>query len=110
MPAAPRGSTGVSRIQQPFRMFGRGWQVSPSNLMELTMTLSDDLWWQRGILYQVYPRSFQDTNDDGIGDLRGIIERLPYLKSLGIQAVWLSPIFPSPMADFGYDICDYTGI
>ena len=67
-------------------------------------------WWRNGIFYQVYPRSFQDTDADGVGDLRGIIERLPYLESLGIDAVWLSPIFPSPMADFGYDISDYTGI
>src|SRR5260370_31545159 len=67
-------------------------------------------WWRNGIFYQVYPRSFQDTDADGVGDLRGIIERLPYLESLGIDAVWLSPIFPSPMADFGYDIADYTGI
>jgi alpha-glucosidase len=74
------------------------------------MAMTDDLWWQRGILYQVYPRSFQDSNDDGIGDLQGIITRLPYLKTLGIHAVWLSPIFPSPMADFGYDVSDYTGI
>jgi alpha-glucosidase len=67
-------------------------------------------WWQRGIFYQIYPRSFQDTGDDGIGDLNGIIERLPYLRDLGIDAVWLSPIFPSPMADFGYDVSDYTAI
>ncbi|OKL41703.1 alpha-amylase family glycosyl hydrolase [Pontibacter flavimaris] len=68
------------------------------------------LWWQSGIIYQIYPRSFQDSNDDGVGDLRGIISRLDYLKWLGITAVWVSPIFPSPMADFGYDISDYTGI
>ena len=74
------------------------------------MAMTDDLWWQRGILYQVYPRSFQDTNDDGIGDLPGIIQRIPYLRGLGIEAVWLSPIFPSPMADFGYDVSDYTAI
>jgi alpha-glucosidase len=67
-------------------------------------------WWQRGIFYQIYPRSFQDTNADGVGDIAGIIHRLPYLKALGVDAIWLSPIFPSPMADFGYDICDYTGI
>jgi alpha-glucosidase len=67
-------------------------------------------WWQRGIVYQIYPRSFQDSNDDGIGDLPGIIDRLDYLSSLGVTALWLSPIFPSPMADFGYDICDYRGI
>ena len=67
-------------------------------------------WWQNGIFYQIYPRSFQDSNADGVGDLAGIIERLPYLVELGINAIWLSPIFPSPMADFGYDISDYTGI
>jgi alpha-glucosidase len=74
------------------------------------MAANDRLWWQRGIFYQVYPRSFQDSNGDGVGDLPGIIRRLPYLKSLGVDAIWLSPIFPSPMADFGYDISDYTGI
>jgi len=67
-------------------------------------------WWQKGIIYQIYPRSFQDTDQDGTGDLRGIIKRLDYLKWLGVQAIWLSPIFPSPMHDFGYDISDYTGI
>jgi alpha-glucosidase len=74
------------------------------------MDRSSETWWRDGIFYQVYPRSFQDSGADGVGDLRGIIERLPYLESLGIDAVWLSPIFPSPMADFGYDISDYTGI
>jgi alpha-glucosidase len=68
------------------------------------------LWWQAGVIYQIYPRSFQDSNGDGIGDLRGITQRLPYLVDLGIDAIWLTPIFPSPMADFGYDISDYTGI
>jgi len=68
------------------------------------------LWWQTGIIYQVYPRSFQDTNGDGIGDLKGIRQRLDYLKWLGITAIWISPIYPSPMADFGYDISDYTDI
>jgi len=68
------------------------------------------LWWQKGIIYQVYPRSFQDSNDDGVGDLPGIIKRLDYLKWLGVEVIWLSPIFPSPMADFGYDISDYQDI
>src|SRR5436853_7796948 len=66
--------------------------------------------WQTGVIYQIYPRSFQDTDSDGVGDLRGIIQRLPYLAELGIDAIWISPIFVSPMADFGYDIADYTGI
>jgi alpha-glucosidase len=74
------------------------------------MNQRDKLWWRHGIFYQIYPRSFQDTNADGVGDIAGIIKRLPYLQSLGIDAIWLSPIFPSPMADFGYDIADYTGI
>jgi alpha-glucosidase len=74
------------------------------------MDESGEAWWRNGIFYQVYPRSFRDSDGDGVGDLKGIIERLPYLESLGIDAVWLSPIFPSPMADFGYDISDYTGI
>jgi alpha-glucosidase len=68
------------------------------------------LWWQNGLIYQVYPRSFQDSNGDGIGDLRGLLQRLNYLKELGVKAIWISPIYPSPMADFGYDISDYRGI
>jgi alpha-glucosidase len=68
------------------------------------------LWWQRGIIYQVYPRSFQDSNNDGIGDLKGIMQRLDYLTWLGVSAVWISPIYPSPMADFGYDISNYTAV
>lgn len=67
-------------------------------------------WWQTGIVYQVYPRSFMDSNGDGIGDLRGIMGQLDYLQWLGIDALWLSPIYPSPMADFGYDISDYCDI
>src|ERR1700690_1839291 len=66
--------------------------------------------WQRGILSGVYPRSFQDSNGYGVGDLNGIAERLDYLERLGVDAVWISPIYPSPMADFGYDITDYRGI
>jgi alpha-glucosidase len=68
------------------------------------------LWWQKGIIYQIYPRSFQDSNGDGIGDLRGILSRLDYLEWLGVDAVWVSPIYKSPMADFGYDISDYCSV
>jgi alpha-glucosidase len=67
-------------------------------------------WWQRGIIYEVYPRSFQDSNNDGIGDLPGILARLEYLVELGVNALWIAPIFPSPMADFGYDVADYCNI
>ena len=68
------------------------------------------LWWQDGVIYQVYPRSFQDTNGDGVGDLAGVLARLDYLASLGVEAIWISPFYPSPMADFGYDVADYTGV
>ncbi|MDB5296454.1 MAG: malL [Phycisphaerales bacterium] len=67
-------------------------------------------WWQSGIVYQVYPRSFQDGNGDGVGDLAGVIDRLDHLQWLGVDAVWLSPIYPSPMADFGYDVSDYCDV
>ncbi|XP_049284745.1 maltase 2-like isoform X2 [Anopheles funestus] len=71
---------------------------------------SNDEWWQRTVFYQIYPRSFMDSNGDGVGDLRGISSRLVHLKDAGIGATWLSPIFLSPMVDFGYDITDYTAI
>jgi alpha-glucosidase len=67
-------------------------------------------WWKSAIIYEIYPRSFQDSNADGIGDLDGILQRLDYLVQLGVDAVWISPIYPSPMADFGYDVADYCGI
>jgi alpha-glucosidase len=75
----------------------------------LTMT-GDYLWWRDGVIYQIYPRSFADSNGDGIGDLPGILSRLDYLRDLGIAAVWLSPIYRSPMKDFGYDVSDYYDI
>src|SRR6266699_2428950 len=67
-------------------------------------------WWQTGVIYQIYPRSFLDSNRDGIGDIPGIVSKLDYLRWFGVDALWLSPIYPSPMADFGYDISDYTNI
>lgn len=72
--------------------------------------MSDLLWWQGGVLYQIYPRSFQDSDGDGVGDLAGIARRLDYLEWLGVDALWLSPIYPSPMADFGYDVSDYCDV
>ncbi len=71
---------------------------------------TDFLWWRDGVIYQVYPRSFMDSNGDGIGDLPGITQKLDYLQALGIDAIWLSPIYPSPDVDFGYDVADYEGI
>jgi alpha-glucosidase len=72
--------------------------------------MSELAWWQRGVIYQVYPRSFQDENGDGIGDLAGITARLHYLRALGVDAAWISPVYPSPMVDFGYDVADYCAI
>ncbi|MFI5316288.1 MAG: alpha-amylase family glycosyl hydrolase [Myxococcota bacterium] len=72
--------------------------------------MSDRLWWKHGVVYQIYPRSFMDSNGDGVGDLAGIRARLDHLAWLGIDALWLSPIFPSPMADFGYDVSDYCDV
>ena len=68
------------------------------------------VWWKHGVVYQIYPRSFMDSNGDGIGDLEGIRRRLDHLGWLGVDALWISPCFPSPMADFGYDVSDYCGI
>ena len=67
-------------------------------------------WWKNAVIYEIYPRSFQDSNGDGIGDLNGITSRLDYLQALGVDAIWLTPIYPSPQVDFGYDISDYTAI
>ena len=71
---------------------------------------ADPDWWRGAVIYQIYPRSYQDSNGDGIGDLRGIVQRLPYVASLGVDAIWISPFFTSPMRDFGYDVSDYCGI
>jgi alpha-glucosidase len=68
------------------------------------------MWWRDGVIYQIYPRSFQDANGDGVGDLAGITSRLPYLADIGVAAIWISPIYPSPMADFGYDVADHAAV
>ena len=72
--------------------------------------MTSDNWWRRATLYQIYPRSFQDSDGDGVGDLAGVIDRLDYLVWLGIDAIWLSPFYPSPMQDFGYDVSDYCDV
>ncbi len=71
---------------------------------------SADPWWKHAVIYEIYPRSFQDSNGDGLGDLNGITQRLDYLKELGIDAIWIAPLYPSPQVDFGYDISDYQNI
>src|SRR5256886_12544594 len=68
------------------------------------------MWWERAVVYQVYPRSYADSNADGIGGLQGLISKLDYLEWLGVDAVWLNPTFPSPNRDWGYDVADYYGV
>lgn len=72
--------------------------------------MDQPIWWRHGVIYQVYPRSFQDSDGDGVGDLNGVRARLDYLRELGVDAIWMSPIYPSPMADFGYDVSDHCAI
>src|SRR5512138_1293771 len=86
--------------------------MSPKFLLHfhLGVCMADLKWWQKAVFYQIYPRSFADGNGDGIGDFIGMTERLDYLKDLGIDAIWLSPHFPSPQFDVGYDISDYVDV
>ena len=74
------------------------------------MHQSDKDWWRNAVIYQIYPRSFLDSNKDGIGDIKGIISKIDYLKSLEVDVIWLSPVFKSPMYDMGYDVSDYFDI
>ena len=70
----------------------------------------DETWWKHAVVYEIYPRSFQDSNGDGVGDLNGITQRLDYLQKLGVDAIWIAPMFPSPQVDFGYDVSDYEAV
>ncbi|WP_439154926.1 alpha-glucosidase [Yoonia sp.] len=79
-------------------------------LAQQPQTVIDKDWWRGAVIYQIYPRSYQDSNGDGIGDLLGIVQRLPYIASLGVDAIWISPFFMSPMKDFGYDVSDYCDV
>ena len=78
--------------------------------MESSKKAPNDNWWRGGVIYQIYPRSYADSNGDGIGDLPGITGKLEYVARLGVDAIWLSPFFKSPMKDFGYDISDYCDV
>ena len=77
---------------------------------EHALPKAGDPWWKHAVIYEIYPRSFQDSNGDGVGDINGITSRLDYLRDLGIDAIWISPMYPSPLVDFGYDVSDYTAI
>ena len=84
--------------------------VDPSDLKAAEKPSTDATWWKHAVVYEIYPRSFQDSNGDGVGDLNGITQRLDYLKDLGIDAIWIAPMYPSPQVDFGYDISDYENV
>src|SRR5215472_1013518 len=77
---------------------------------ELPTDAEGHAWWQHAVFYEIYPRSFADSNDDGVGDLNGITSKLDYLRELGVDAIWITPCFPSPQVDFGYDVADYDQI
>ncbi len=70
----------------------------------------DQTWWKHAVIYEIYPRSFKDSTGDGVGDLNGITQKLDYLQGLGIDAIWIAPMYPSPQVDFGYDISDYENV
>src|ERR1700719_1694161 len=84
--------------------------ASDEHSVHQTTQGTNDMWWKHAVIYEIYPRSFQDSNGDGVGDLNGITSRLDYLKELGVDAIWITPMYPSPQVDFGYDIADYTAI
>ena len=84
--------------------------MNVANTLVAQNTAVDNDWWRGAVIYQIYPRSFQDSNGDGVGDLLGIAHRLPYVASLGVDAIWISPFFTSPMKDFGYDVSDYCDV
>jgi alpha-glucosidase len=84
--------------------------LSFSHAQNLAVDAEGHAWWQHAVFYEIYPRSFADSNGDGIGDLKGIESKLDYLKQLGVDAIWISPCYPSPQVDFGYDVADYENI
>jgi alpha-glucosidase len=111
LPSAAFLAAGLLAVVSPvFATAGLG--QSPASTPSVTHSSSSDLknWWKNAVIYEIYPRSFQDSNGDGIGDLNGITSRLDYLQKLGVEAIWLSPVYPSPQVDFGYEISDYEAI
>jgi alpha-glucosidase len=91
-------------------LFCISWLTASSQISSRPVDGEGHQWWQHAVFYEIYPRSFADSNNDGIGDLKGISSKLDYLKDLGVDAIWISPCFPSPQVDFGYDVSDYENI
>jgi len=87
-----------------------GQNSSPKTAHKTATHTAQDPWWKHAVIYEIYPRSFQDSNGDGVGDINGITSRLDYLHDLGIGAIWITPMYPSPLVDFGYDVADYTAL
>ena len=83
---------------------------SAEQLQAAAQPTTDETWWKHAFIYEIYPRSFQDSNGDGVGDLNGITQRLDYLTKIGVDAIWIAPMYPSPQVDFGYDISDYESV
>ena len=103
MTASPLQSSLAHRLS-------RAWRRLAPRRLAAGRAAPDDPWWKHSVIYEIYLRSFQDSNGDGVGDLPGIVQRLDYLESLGVDAIWITPLYPSPQVDFGYDICDYRAI
>ncbi|NUQ20582.1 MAG: DUF3459 domain-containing protein [Gemmatimonadaceae bacterium] len=110
MPRALRHLVPLGLLAAPLLAGAQAPSSAAPKVIPAAAVTPADRWWEEGVVYQVYPRSFQDSDGNGVGDLRGITQRLDYLKTLGINAIWISPFFPSPMRDFGYDVADYTGV
>ncbi len=101
---------GVALIASVMVLTAGGQSATTNPATSATTQSSQQDWWKNAVIYEIYPRSFQDSNGDGIGDLNGITAKLDYLKDLGVDAIWLTPVYPSPQVDFGYDISDYRNI
>ena len=91
-------------------LFAQVVEPTAAELSKAALPTADKTWWKHAVVYEIYPRSFQDSNGDGVGDLNGITQRIGYLRELGVDAIWIAPMYPSPQVDFGYDISDYEAV
>jgi alpha-glucosidase len=104
------GSITLRALALAVGMAATGLFAQTTTVASASAPTSDSTWWKHAVIYEIYPRSFQDSNGDGVGDLNGITSRLDYLQALGVDAIWISPMYPSPQVDFGYDISDYENV